>query len=62
MPKFIGFEKPQPATREQMAEAIMFGKFLHRDEDGVCYAYQGNVFFLPKKTEPGSLTPASPPD
>ena len=59
MPVFLGFEEPQQATREQMATAIMFGKFLYRDDEGVAYEYQGNVYFLPKAdTKPEATAPA----
>jgi hypothetical protein len=46
--ELIGFEEPAPCTVEQWREAVMFGRFLLRDENGSYFKYQGNVYMMPK--------------
>ncbi len=49
MAKLLGFGEPVVATVQQMQEAIMLGKFIHRDEDAAYYQYQGHLYVLQKE-------------
>jgi hypothetical protein len=50
--KLLGFGEPITATQQQCAQAVMFGKFLMRDDEASYWEYQGNLYVLPRAAKP----------